>query len=160
MSPSLTVDVQIACDDGGIPTREDIQEWLEEAIRQSGQSAASNSEVAVRIVDADEIRTLNHLYRKQDKATNVLSFPTGDIAGLPKGTVRSLGDIVICASVVAAEANKQGKQLADHWGHMLVHGALHLLGFDHETDAEAADMEAIESRVLASRNVADPYEGS
>ncbi len=157
MSPSLTVDVQIACDDGGIPTREDIQEWLEAAILQSGQSAAGDSEVAVRIVDADEIRTLNHLYREQDKATNVLSFPTGDIDGLPKSTVRSLGDIVICASVVAAEANEQGKQLADHWGHMLVHGALHLLGFDHETDTKAADMEAIESGILASRNVTDPY---
>ena len=157
MSSSLTVDVQIACDDGGIPTREDIQAWLEAAIRQSGKSAVSNSEVAVRIVDADEIRTLNHLYREQDKATNVLSFPTGDIDGLPKGAVRSLGDIVICASVVTAEANEQGKQLADHWGHMLVHGALHLLGFDHETDAEAAAMEAIESGILASRNVADPY---
>ncbi len=160
MSPSLTVDVQIACDDGGIPTQEDIQTWLEAALRQSGQSAASNSEVAVRIVDADEIRTLNHLYRKQDKATNVLSFPAGDIDGLPRGAVRSLGDIVICASVVAAEAHEQGKQLADHWGHMLVHGALHLLGFDHKTDAEAAAMEAIESSILASRNVADPYAGS
>lgn len=157
MSLRLTVDVQIVCDDEGIPAQADIQAWLEAAITQSGRAPNGAAELAVRVVDADEIRTLNRLYRKQDKPTNVLSFPTGEIDGLPADDARPLGDIAICASVVAREASDQGKQLEDHWGHMLVHGALHLLGFDHETDTEAADMEALEAKILASRDVANPY---
>ena len=117
-------------------------------------------EVAVRVVDADEIRTLNRLYRDKDKSTNVLSFPAGDIDGLPAEVSRLLGDVVVCASVVAAEASEQGKALPDHWAHLLVHGTLHLLGFDHENGPEAAEMEALETQILASRSVTDPYERS
>jgi probable rRNA maturation factor len=153
----LTVDVQVACDDEGIPSRGDIQRWVEAALQRSGRASDGTVELAVRIVAADEIRTLNHLYRKQDKATNVLSFPAGDMDGLPHDAGRLLGDIVICASVVAEEAGAQGKALADHWCHMLVHGTLHLLGFDHEIEAEAAEMEALEAEILYSQNVTDPY---
>ena len=156
----LTVDVQIACDGEGIPSTGDIQRWVEAALRQSGRASDGNVELAVRIVDADEIRTLNNLYREQDKATNVLSFPAGGMEGLPHDAGRLLGDVVICAAVVSEEASVQGKALADHWCHIIVHGTLHLLGFDHETDAEAAEMEALEAEILYSQNLTDPYAGS
>lgn len=157
---ALTVDVQVACDDPDIPAEADIRDWVEFAVAQSGRSIAGGLEIAVRIVDADEIQTLNRLYREQDKATNILSFPAGEIDGLPDEASRLLGDVVACASVVAREAAEQGKQTADHWGHMLVHGTLHLLGFEHETDADAAEMERLEARILAARSVTDPYERS
>jgi len=157
MNPTVTVDVQVACDDPDIPAASAIQNWVESAVLQSGRSIERDVEVAVRVVDADEIQTLNKLYREQHKPTNVLSFPAGDMDGLPEETSRSLGDVVICASIVATEAGEQGKELADHWGHMLVHGTLHLLDFDHETDAEASEMEALESEILTAQNVTDPY---
>lgn len=157
---TLTVDVQVACDDTDIPPHTEIHNWVEAAVQQSGRAASDGLEVAVRMVDAEEIQTLNKLYREQDKVTNVLSFPTGEIEGLPDEASRALGDVVVCASIVAAEASEQGKRLADHWAHMLVHGTLHLLGFDHETDAGAGEMEALESKILASQNVTDPYVGS
>ncbi len=157
---ALEVDVQFACEASGIPSATDVQRWIGIAIEHSGVACGDAVEVAVRIVDADEIRTLNRLYRDQDKPTNVLSFPAGQLAGMPESASRLLGDVVICASVVAAEAEEQGKPLADHWGHMLVHGALHLLGFDHETETEALEMERLETRILAAENVTDPYGGS
>jgi probable rRNA maturation factor len=155
---ALTADVQVACDDPDIPSSEDIQTWITAAVEQSGRQPAGDADVAVRIVDADEIQTLNRLYRDKDKATNVLSFPAGEIAGLPAGASVLLGDVVVCAAVVAKEASEQGKALADHWAHMIVHGTLHLLGFDHENDAEAVEMEALETQILASQSVTDPYE--
>ncbi len=157
---AVAVDVQVACDDPDIPEEADIQDWIATAIEQSDRSPADNVEVAVRVVDADEIRTLNRLYRDKDKSTNVLSFPAGDIDGLPANVSRLLGDVVVCASVVAVEASEQGKTLPDHWAHMLVHGTLHLLSFDHEHDAEAIEMESLETRILASKSVSDPYERS
>jgi len=157
---ALTVDIQVACDDVGIPSEADIQSWIEDAVRGAGAADAGNVEVAVRVVDAGEIQMLNSLYRKQDKATNVLSFPADEIDGRPHDASRLLGDVVICASVVVAEAEEQNKPLADHWGHMLVHGTLHLLGFDHESGVEAARMESLEAKILAARNVTDPYAGS
>jgi len=157
MKPVLTVDVQVACDDPGIPAEDAVRSWVEAAVLQSGQLVGSAVEVAVRVVDADEIQTLNQLYRQQDKPTNVLSFPADEIDGLPADASRLLGDVVVCATVVAREASEQGKSLTDHWGHMLVHGTLHLLGFDHETDAEASEMETLESEILTAQNVTDPY---
>ena len=153
----MAVDVQMACSDAGIPDVQEIQSWVEFAVGQSKRIPAANTDVAVRIVDADEIRTLNKLYRNKDVSTNVLSFPAGDIAGLPAESARELGDIVICASVVSDEASQQGKVLADHWAHMLVHGALHLLGYDHEESAEAEEMEHLEMAILKSRGIANPY---
>jgi len=157
---AVAVDVQVACDDDTIPAEDTIRSWIEAAVDGAGRLSDSTVELAVRVVDADEIQTLNRLYREQDKKTNVLSFPTGEIDGLPDDAPRSLGDIVVCAAVVADEAAEQGKRLEHHWGHMLIHGTLHLLGFDHETEAEAAEMEGLEVSILAARNVTDPYEGS
>jgi len=157
---ALEVDVQLACDEPGIPSQADIFDWVQAAVTQSSRVQDCDVEVAIRIVDADEIRTLNEHYREQDKATNVLSFRAARIEGLPKEASLLLGDVVICASIVAAEAMEQGKSLADHWAHMVVHGTLHLLGFEHETDAEAAEMEGLETRILAARSVTDPYASS
>jgi probable rRNA maturation factor len=112
------------------------------------------TEVAIRIVDADEGRALNLQYRGRDYATNVLSFP----ADLPPGlNLPLIGDLVICAPVVAREAAEQGKKPADHWAHLTIHGTLHLLGYDHIEEAEAEAMEGLETRVLAGLGIADPY---
>ena len=88
-----------------------------------------------------------------------MSFPAGEIDGLPPEAPTMLGDVVVCAEVVGREAAEQGKAHADHWAHMIVHGTLHLLGFDHESDNDAQEMEALEVDILASKNVTDPYAG-
>jgi probable rRNA maturation factor len=149
------VDVQVVSRDRGVPADRVIRGWVEAAAARAGHAGAV--EIAVRVVDRDEIRALNRRYRQQDKVTNVLSFPAGPIDGLPAGSRRPLGDVVVCAGVVAEEAKAQGKRLEDHWAHMLVHGTLHLMGFDHENDTDAAEMEALEVVILASGNVMDPY---
>lgn len=153
----MAVDVQYACEEPGIPDEEAIVQWVELAAASSGRLPDGALEFAVRVVDEAEIQTLNHLYRNKDAATNVLAFPTGDIAGLPAQDARQMGDIVVCAPVVREEALRQGKALADHWAHMLVHGALHLLGYDHQREPEAGEMERLEASILESRGIADPY---
>ncbi len=158
ISPGKTiVDVQLACDDPDTPDAESIREWVVSAIAAAEVTAKGGLEVSVRVVDVDEMQTLNREYRDKDKPTNVLSFPAGEIDGLPADEGSLLGDVVICAAIVRDEAEEQGKTLADHWGHMLVHGTLHLLGHDHMTAAEATEMEGLEVRILTSRGVADPY---
>jgi len=155
---NVQVDVQNACDDDTAPEVPIVESWIALAVGASGKDC--DTEVSVRIVDADEIHTLNCEYRGKDKPTNVLSFPAGEVAGLPADMPVPLGDIVICASVVRDEAAEQDKTLADHWAHMLVHGTLHLLGYDHEMDTEAAEMEALEMRILTEQGLADPYGAS
>jgi probable rRNA maturation factor len=152
----MIVDVQIATDAEGIPPPGEIRRWVEHAA--SNELRDTDHEISVRVVDEDEMRTLNCGYRGQDKTTNVLSFPAGDIAGLPQGISLMLGDIVVCAAVVEREAAEQGKTATDHWGHMLVHGVLHLLGYDHETVSDAEKMEGLEREILAELGIADPYE--
>lgn len=152
---SVQVDVQRACDNETVPDNSFVTAWLTRSVAEAGRPA--DAELSVRIVNEDEMRSLNCAFRGKDKPTNVLSFPAGDVAGLPADAPLPLGDIVICAGVVSAEAAAQGKTEDDHWAHMLVHGTLHLLGFDHETDAEAADMEALETRILGEHGIADPY---
>ena len=155
---TVLVDVQRACDDDTIPETEIVDAWVARAVEAA--STPNDVEVSVRIVDAKEVRALNREYRDKDKATNVLSFPAGPLAGLPDDAPTLLGDIVVCASVVDSEAAEQGKALADHWAHMLVHGTLHLLGFDHQDDTEAATMEALETQVLTQHGLPDPYGAS
>jgi len=153
----IVVDVQFACDDPDSPDAEIISRWVRVAVAEAGVEVTGDAEVSVRVVDIDEIRKLNREYRDKDKATNVLSFPAGKIDGLPAEAVQTLGDVVVCAAVVRDEAASQAKELADHWAHMLVHGTLHLLGYDHMTDVEAMEMEGLETRILATQSVADPY---
>ena len=151
------VDVQVACETAWVPTAETITSWVQRALSQARSDVAVVSDVSVRIVDRDEMQMLNRDYRNRDAATNVLSFPGGDIQGLPADATRTLGDIVICADVVNDEADEQGKARAAHWAHMLVHGTLHLLGYDHHEEPEAAEMEGLEKRVLARYGLDDPY---
>lgn len=155
------VDVQIATDADQIPTSADLQTWIEAALTAANTAllgAADSCELTIRIVDEAEGRELNRDYRDRDYATNVLSFPFAD--DLPAGVslpVQLLGDLVICAPVLAREAAEQGKTISAHWAHLVVHGTLHLLGYDH-IEPEAADaMEALEVQVLAALGIADPY---
>jgi probable rRNA maturation factor len=151
-----SIEVQIASEAAGIPPPDEIRRWVEYAA--SRELRGSDAEIAVRVVDEPEMQMLNRDYRDQDKPTNVLSFPAGDVEGLPVDVSRVLGDIVVCATVVAREAAEQGKRPSDHWGHMLVHGVLHLLGHDHMTPSEAVAMEGLERTILAGLGIADPYE--
>ena len=111
----------------------------------------------MRLVDTEEMRVLNRDFRNKDTSTNVLSFPARAIEGLPAEAGHVLGDIVICAAIVSDEAARQGKASGDHWAHMLVHGTLHLLGYDHDSDTDAAEMEALETQILTSNGLKDPY---
>lgn len=145
----LELDLQLATT-GRHPSEADFRRWCELALRQR----SGDSELTIRLVDEEEGRELNRTWRHKDYATNVLSFPVE----LPPG-VRSplIGDIVICAPVVAREAAEQDKRLRDHYAHLTVHGVLHLLGHDHENDADAERMEKLEVRILAGLGIADPY---
>jgi probable rRNA maturation factor len=156
-APSVEVDVQIACSASDVPSAGEIASWVRHAVVASRKRLAAANEVSVRVVDSAEIQSLNSDYRGQDKATNVLSFPAGRVTGLPADAVRTLGDIVVCAEVVSGEAASLAKPARDHWAHMLVHGTLHLLGFDHVMDKDATEMERLETRILAEMNVAAPY---
>ena len=136
----------------GLPQRTSFARWVAAAVAAARRRRAT--ELSIRLVGVDEGRLLNVQYRGRDYATNVLSFP----ADLPPGLrLPLIGDLVICAPVVAREAAEQGKTARDHYAHLTVHGVLHLLGYDHEADADAERMEALETRVLAGLGIADPY---
>ena len=144
------IDVQYAVSGDGIPAAEMIQQWADKALQERGGSA----ELTVRVVDEAEITALNRQYRGKDGATNVLSFPYEAIPGVATDL---LGDIVICAPVVANESVAQDKPLEAHWAHMVIHGVLHLLDYDHHQDAEAHKMEAREAELLDGLGYANPY---
>ena len=150
----VDVDVEYAFDDDDVPDRDSIRDWVVATLASAGRQDVG--EVSVRVVDEAEGLGLNEQYRGKASATNVLSFPADD-AVVPPGEHPPLGDIVICGPVVAREAAEAGRPAADHWAHMLVHGTLHLLGYDHENDRDAAEMESLETRILASGGIADPY---
>ncbi len=143
--PRLNLTVQYALDRTGLPGRAELRRWARAALMQG-------AEVTLRLVDEDEGRQLNRDYRGKAYATNVLTFAYGaDAAGL------FAGDIVLCAPVVAREAAEQGKALDAHYAHMVVHGMLHLQGHDHEAEAEAVAMEAVESFIMQRLGFPDPY---
>lgn len=143
------IDIQIATE-GECPSDDSFRRWAEAALE--GQSSAR--ELTIRVADAVEIQQLNRDYRGKDYATNVLSF----CADLPEELdIPLLGDIIICPEVVAREANEQHKPLQAHWAHMVVHGVLHLLGYDHIDDDEAEEMESKEIAILANLGYPDPY---
>ncbi len=157
MSARISIDVQVASNAASVPGENEICAWISSAVGRFADSVAV--EISVRVVDEEEGRRLNRSFRGTDVATNVLSFPAGEgeSTGLPENVPRPLGDIVICGPVVEREAHEQGKDVLDHWAHMLVHGALHLLGYDHEVSEEAEAMETLERQILAAHGVADPY---
>jgi probable rRNA maturation factor len=137
------------------PSRQQLQDWVQLALLES---TPAECEVTVRLVDEDESRMLNLTYRGKDKPTNVLSFPFDDPIDLPaEGELSLLGDLVICAPLVSLEAEQQDKPLQHHWAHLVIHGLLHLQGLDHENAQEAEAMEALETRLLATLGIPDPY---
>ena len=147
----MIIDLQIACEqETGLPTLEQIEQWATAAV----QPQSDEVEMTVRIVDEAESHELNLNYRGKDRPTNVLSFPfeCPDEVELPL-----LGDLVICRQVVEREAQEQDKPLMAHWAHMVVHGSLHLLGYDHIEDDEAEEMESLETQIMTELGFADPY---
>jgi len=146
--------VLVDADAGDAPRPEDLQAWANAALAGRGGPFS----LAIRVVGLAQGRRLNREYRGQDRPTNVLSF----ITELPPEVLRDLdaeplGDLVLCGPVVVAEAAEQRKDLAHHWAHLVIHGVLHLLGFEHETPRAAARMEALERDLLAGLGVPDPY---
>ena len=153
----LDVAVGYAVPRKGVPAAVSFRRWAAAAL----EGRIREADLAIRIVGSREGRALNRHYRGRDYATNVLSFPADLPEGLPEGVrMPLLGDLVICAPVVAREAKEQGKPLAAHYAHLTVHGVLHLLGWDHGDDVEAEAMEQLERSILAGLGVADPYLGS
>jgi probable rRNA maturation factor len=143
--------VQYAISADGLPGAERIRQWVELVLGERSKTA----ELAVRIVDEAEITVLNLRYRGKDGPTNVLSFPCEPLPGVPADL---LGDVVICAPVVLAEAVAQDKPPEAHWAHMVIHGVLHLLGYDHREAADAEAMESLETRLLHRLGFRDPYQ--
>ncbi len=152
----LELDLQIASQAEGLPGEADLRRWCELALRDR----SADSELTIRLVDEPEGRELNRTWRHKDYPTNVLSFPA-DVPDGPNGEplldIPLLGDLVICAPVVAREAAEQGKPAQAHWAHLVIHGCLHLLGYDHLEEEEAEEMEDLERRLLAELGYPDPY---
>jgi probable rRNA maturation factor len=148
---NIIVDLQLACGDKATPELSEFQCWTEAALVRYAKSF----ELTIRLVNSDESRQLNHQYRGKDKATNVLSFPFDVPDGIE---LDLLGDLIICVDVVEQEAAEQYKCINAHWAHMVVHGCLHLLGFDHIDDDEAEEMEALETKIITGLGIAAPYE--
>ncbi|HEX5420668.1 MAG TPA: rRNA maturation RNase YbeY [Gammaproteobacteria bacterium] len=149
---SLRVAVQNASSMERIPPAAAIRRWVAEAAPPEAQG-----ELTVRVVDEAESAELNGRYRGRSGPTNVLSFPADFDLPVPAGERRPLGDLVICAPVVAREAEEQGKGLEAHWAHIVIHGTLHLGGYDHEEEADADVMEGREREILAAFGFEDPY---
>ena len=150
MAEVLELDLQ-RVSQGEAPSDGEFRRWCELALRQRN----ADSELTIRLVDEAEGRELNRTWRQKDYATNVLSFPADvpdELLDIPL-----LGDLVICVPVVAREAAEQGKPLMAHWAHLVIHGCLHLLGYDHTEDAEAEEMEDLERQLLAELGHPDPY---
>jgi len=148
---TLALQVQRASESKKIRTKASLARYAEAAIA-SGHSGAG---LVIRIVDEPESRSLNRQFRGIDEPTNVLSFP---FAAPPRVRSKHIGDLVVCAPVVEREAAEQGKPLEAHWAHMVVHGVLHLLGYDHQTDADAETMEGLEIAILGRLGFPNPYE--
>jgi probable rRNA maturation factor len=144
MIARLTLTVQHTADDADLPARRLLRRCVAAALKR-------DADITLRFVDRDEARRLNRRYRRQDRPTNVLSFVYDDERDVLRG------DIVLCTPVLRREAQQQGKALAAHCAHLVVHGTLHLQGYDHANDSEAARMEAHETAILARLGYPDPY---
>ena len=147
-------EVQRVSTSASIPDDERFRLWAETALAGKGE----NFSFGIRVVDEDEAQRFNREYRHKDYATNILSFPTDLPEDLPEDIRHSqLGDLLICAPVVTREALQQHRSELDHWAHLLVHGILHLLGYDHQRADEADVMESLETEILAKLGIGDPY---
>lgn len=175
---TLYLDLQNMVSSDSIPSQERIELWLQKALiiekmqneeteHEPSYSSENECELTIRIVDKDEIQSLNRTYRHQDKPTNVLSFPYEafsfeNLEGveMPSEMIQTslLGDLIICHDIVVEEATLQNKSIEAHWAHMVVHGVLHLKGYDHIDDAEAEIMESLEVKILNQLSFSDPYQ--
>jgi len=148
---ATALDLQLAFKTDEQPSLEQFQLWVETGLSQS----ETDFELTIRVVDIEESQQLNHQYRQKDKPTNVLSFPFE----VPEGIeLNLLGDLVICSDVVSQEANEQNKAIHDHWAHLVIHGCLHLLGYDHIEEADALEMESLEIQLLSTLGIDNPYQ--
>jgi probable rRNA maturation factor len=147
---TIIVDLQIIAQSTELPSQQLFQQWIETVL--AGRK--DETELTIRIVDEDESQALNHQYRDKDKPTNVLSFP---FVAPPGVEINLLGDLIICANVVKNEAIEQQKTLIAHWAHMVTHGCLHLLGYDHINSDDAQVMERIEIDILLKQGFNNPY---
>ena len=150
---SHIIDLQIACAQTELPTKEQFQLWVDTALAEVSNKQ-QDFELTIRLVNSEESQQLNNQYRGKDKPTNVLSFPFEVPDGIE---LNLLGDLIICIEVMKQEAQEQNKALFNHWAHLVIHGCLHLVGFDHISDSEADEMEAIEVTILEKLGIANPY---
>jgi probable rRNA maturation factor len=149
-NPRLKLAVQYATEVQQVPLRSQFRKWVKAALKQ-------DAEIVLRIVDADEGRDLNLNFRKRDYAANVLTFVYDNVE---RNSQSLAGDIVLCVPVIENEASEQHKALAAHYAHLTVHGVLHLQGYDHQTDADAAVMERLETQIVEKLGYKDPYRGT
>ena len=148
---AIYLDLQHATESlDGLPIEAEFQQWLNAAVIPF----QADAEVTIRLVDEQESHALNLEYRGKDRPTNVLSFPFEAPPGME---LELLGDLIICRQVVEKEALEQNKPLTAHWAHMVVHGSLHLLGYDHIEDEEAEEMESLETEIMQNMGFVDPY---
>lgn len=146
----MAVNIHLDNDGFDCPSEEEIIAWLTPLLIPYQKNAS----LSISVIGLEEMRALNHQYRQKDKPTNVLSFPCLIPGDIPEGF---LGDLVFCAPVIEEEAKTQSKTSTAHWAHLLIHGTLHLLGYDHETESEALEMEKIEIQTLNQLGFPDPY---
>ena len=152
----INVDFQVEFEADNLPDFEQVNLWAQSAL----QGLKENADLSIVIVGPEESQSLNLEFRGKDKPTNVLSFPfemPEELIGLDDDMANLLGDLIICAPVVETEAQQQNKPPEQHWAHMVVHGCLHLLGYDHIKDDEAEIMENLERTILARLDIPDPY---
>jgi probable rRNA maturation factor len=149
---AIILDIQSASSSEDAPDEQSMKRWVSAAI----VSKTGDTELSIRIVDEHESQELNQTYRGSSGPTNVLSFPFD--AEIPE-PLPLIGDVVICAPVVAREAEQQNKELKAHWAHMIVHGVLHLQGYDHQNDTEAVIMETLETEIMQKLGFPPPYIG-
>ena len=150
---AVELDIQQASHAKNLPSDQQLYIWADQAL-SSFSKPEKPFELTIRLVDLDESQQLNNQYRNKNKPTNVLSFPFE----IPEGVdINLLGDIIICCDIVTKEANEQQKDLMSHWAHMVIHGCLHLLGYDHIEDNDAVEMESIEIDMLEKLGINNPY---
>tara|TARA_R110002111_G_scaffold42704_2_gene78585 strand:+ start:14154 stop:14615 length:462 start_codon:yes stop_codon:yes gene_type:complete len=152
----MTVEIQIVSTSQSLPSQEQFNQWVDLAIEPARQGA----DVVIRIVDKVESAELNQTYREKEGATNVLSFPFEMPDGIPAEALTGdiLGDLVICDAIVEQQAKQQEKPRMSHWAHMVIHGCLHLQGYDHVEPEQAVAMENLEIKLLNSIGIDNPYE--
>ncbi|MGI9330857.1 MAG: rRNA maturation RNase YbeY [Gammaproteobacteria bacterium] len=148
--------VELQCAPGvELPAGASVAAWIEATLAHA--PSHQPGEISLRLVDADESQSMNEKFRHRDAPTNVLAFPADELPGIPDQVPSMLGDLVICVPVMQAEAAAQGKTEVAHFAHLVVHGTLHLLGLDHQSDTQALFMEGLETEILQDLGFPDPY---